>query len=161
MFVRHSVTRLANTHYWVRSGPVDMIIRCSASPSQHRTLRSPMSAYSNEQIATKWFAAFNAHDLEALLSLYHDQAEHYSPKLKVRMPETNGMVRGKVEMRAWWRDAFDRSPTLHYVVLKLMANEEQVFMEYIRHASGEEDLRVGEVLVIENGSIVRSRVYHS
>ena len=119
-----------------------------------------MSSNSNQQIATKWFAAFNAQDLEALLALYHDQAEHYSPKLKVRMPETNGMVRGKEALRAWWRDAFDRLPTLHYEVLRLTANDEQVFMEYIRHVTNEEDLRVGEVLVIDNGLIVSSRVYH-
>ncbi|HQZ94542.1 MAG: nuclear transport factor 2 family protein [Flavobacteriales bacterium] len=119
-----------------------------------------MSSNSNQQIATQWFATFNAQDLEALLALYHDQAEHYSPKLKVRMPETNGMVRGKEALRKWWRDSFDRLPTLHYEVLKLTASDEQVFMEYIRHVSGEEDLRVGEVLVIENGLIVSSRVYH-
>jgi hypothetical protein len=33
-------------------------------------------------------------------------------------------------------------------------------MEYIRHVSGEDDLQVGEVLQIENGLIVFSRVYH-
>jgi hypothetical protein len=38
---------------------------------------------------------------------------------------------------------------------------EQVFMEYIRQAPGEEDLRVGEVLEIVNGKIAASRVYHS
>ncbi|MFZ1331265.1 MAG: nuclear transport factor 2 family protein [Flavobacteriales bacterium] len=119
-----------------------------------------MPADLNQQIATKWFAAFNAHDLDALLALYHDQAEHYSPKLKVRMPETNGMVCGKDALRAWWRDAFDRLPSLQYEVLKLTANDEQVFMEYVRHVKGEDDLRVGEVLVIEKGLIVSSRVYH-
>jgi hypothetical protein len=33
-------------------------------------------------------------------------------------------------------------------------------MEYFRHVNGEEDLPVGEVLEIENGLIVHSRVYH-
>jgi hypothetical protein len=42
----------------------------------------------------------------------------------------------------------------------LTADEEQVFMEYIRQTPGEEDLRVGEVLVIVDGKIVTSRVYH-
>jgi ketosteroid isomerase-like protein len=114
----------------------------------------------NKQIALKWFEAFNAHDLEKLLSLYDDKAEHYSPKLKVRRPETNGLVKGKVALRDWWRDSFERLPTLRYEVKKLTADEEQVFMEYIRHVEGEEDLRVGEVLEIKNGKIVFSRVYH-
>lgn len=113
-----------------------------------------------KNIALNWFEAFNAHDLEALLFLYHDEAEHFSPKLKVRQPETNGLIRGKMGLRAWWQDAFDRLPTLRYEVLKLTADSEQVFMEYIRHVAGEEDLRVGEVLQISKGKIVFSRVYH-
>jgi hypothetical protein len=50
---------------------------------------------------------------------------------------------------------------LQYEVLKLTADYEQVFMEYIRRTPGEADLKVGEVLVIENGKIIASRVYHS
>ena len=118
-----------------------------------------MSA-SNRSIANAWFAAFNAHDLEALLALYADDAEHYSPKLKIRQPATHGVIRGKTVLRHWWRDAFDRLPTLTYEVTKLTADTEQVFMEYIRHVEGEEDLRVGEVLEIRDGVIVASRVYH-
>jgi limonene-1,2-epoxide hydrolase len=115
----------------------------------------------NISIANEWFDAFNAKDLERLLSLYHDNAEHYSPKLKVRQPETNGLIRGKDSLRTWWRDAFDRLPSLRYEVLSLTANETRVFMEYIRHVSGEEDLQVGEVLEIKDNKIVASRVYHS
>ncbi len=119
-----------------------------------------MSAQNNKEIATKWFAAFNEHDLEKLLSLYHDDAQHYSPKLKMRMPETKGLIVGKNALRSWWQDAFDRLPSLNYEVKKLTADEEQVFMEYVRHVDGEEDLQVGEVLQTENGLIVFSRVYH-
>jgi ketosteroid isomerase-like protein len=117
-------------------------------------------AHPNVLIAHRWFAAFNTHDLDALLSLYTDDAEHYSPKLKIRRPETNGLVRGKDALREWWREAFERLPTLRYEVLKLTADDERVFMEYIRHVAGEEDLRVGEVLEVRSGMIVASRVYH-
>ena len=119
-----------------------------------------MSAQNNKQIATKWFEAFNAHDLEKLLSLYNDNAQHYSPKLKIRMPETQGLIKGKQALREWWQDAFDRLPTLQYEVVKLTADEDQVFMEYIRRVDGEDDLSVGEVLQIENELIIFSRVYH-
>ena len=105
-----------------------------------------MSSQHNKKIALKWFEAFNAHDLEKLLSLYNDNAQHYSPKLKIRMPETQGLIKGKQALREWWKDAFDRLPSLQYEVVKLTADDEQVFMEYIRHVAGEEDLSVGEVL---------------
>lgn len=116
--------------------------------------------HDNTTIATKWFAAFNAHDLEQLLSLYHDDAQHYSPKLKVRQPETNGLVTGKAALRAWWQDSFDRLPTLQYTPISFTANDERVFMEYIRHVDGDPDMLVAEVLEIKYGLIVASRVYH-
>lgn len=114
----------------------------------------------NIRIANSWFAAFNAHDLDALLALYADDAAHYSPKLKARMPETEGWIRGKQALRDWWRGAFERLPTLRYEVVKLTADADQVFIEYIRHVADEEDLRVGEVLEVRNGVIAASRVYH-
>lgn len=112
-------------------------------------------------IAIQWFEAFNKHDIEMLLDLYHNEAEHYSPKLKIHQPETKGLIKGKAALRSWWTDAFMRLPQLHYTVIKLTADDEQVFMEYIRQTTGEEDLRVGEVLVVMDGKIVASRVYHS
>ncbi len=119
-----------------------------------------MTSEQNKQIATQWFAAFNSHHLENLLSIYDDNAMHYSPKLKVRRPETNGLIKGKAALRNWWQDAFERLPGLHYEVKKLTADSEQVFMEYTRMVPGEEDLDVGEVLQIKDGRIVFSRVYH-
>ncbi|MBS7787195.1 nuclear transport factor 2 family protein [Flavobacterium sp. CYK-55] len=114
----------------------------------------------NEVIATQWFEAFNTHDLEKLLHLYDDHAQHFSPKLKIRQPETQGLIQGKSALRAWWQDAFDRIPSLQYQVTSLTANDERVFMEYTRMADGDPNMLVAEVLEIKNGKIVFSRVYH-
>lgn len=119
-----------------------------------------MKSLENEAIALKWFEAFNNHNLQALLSLYHNDAKHFSPKLKIRKPETNGIVYGKNALREWWQDAFDRLPTLNYVVTSLTANDKRVFMEYIRKVEGEEDMLVAETLEVNDGLIVASRVYH-
>jgi ketosteroid isomerase-like protein len=111
-------------------------------------------------VAQQWFAAFNRHDLEALLKLYHEHAEHFSPKLKIRKPETAGLIKGKQALRAWWRECFDRLPSLKYTPFQFTANEHRVFMEYTRQVDGEPDLVVGEVLEIKKGLIISSRVYH-
>lgn len=114
----------------------------------------------NLSIAHKWFEAFNNHNLEQLLSLYDEDAEHFSPKLKLRNPETNGLVKGKDALHEWWQDAFDNLPTLHYKVTSLTANENRVFMEYVRTVQGESDMKVAEVLELKEEKIVFSRVYH-
>lgn len=111
-------------------------------------------------IANSWFAAFNDKNIEELLSLYHESAEHFSPKLKTRQPETKGLIKGKAALRAWWQDAFNRLPTLHYQVIRLTSQHDRVFMEYVRHVKGEEDLYVGEMLEIKDGLIVKSSVFH-
>ncbi|MES2701117.1 MAG: nuclear transport factor 2 family protein [Bacteroidota bacterium] len=119
-----------------------------------------MKAQQNEDIARQWFAAFNAHDVEAILCLYNDEAQHYSPKLKIRQPETEGLIRGKDALRAWWQDAFARIASLQYEPTLLTANDDRVFMEYVRKAEGEPDMLVAEALEMEDGLIVASRVYH-
>ncbi|HPF15315.1 MAG: nuclear transport factor 2 family protein [Planctomycetes bacterium] len=119
-----------------------------------------MSEAQNLAIAHQWFAAFNAHNLAGLLALYAEDAEHFSPKLLARQPESLGSVRGKAALGAWWGDAFARLASLRYEVLKLTADDERVFMEYLRHVEGEPELRVGEVLEIRDDRIVASRVYH-
>lgn len=113
-----------------------------------------------KDIANLWFKAFNEQNLDELLSLYGESAQHYSPKLKIREPETNGLIQGKDALRNWWKDCFERLPTLRYQVNKLTADSEQVFMEYTRKVEGEEDMEIGEVLEIKKGKIVFSRVYH-
>ena len=115
----------------------------------------------NLSIAYEWFEAFNEHNLEKLLSLYADDAQHYSPKLKLRQPETNGLISGKNALRTWWKDSFERLPTLKYTPTRFIADDTSIFMEYTRQVQGEEDMTVGEVLEISNGLIVGSRVYHS
>ncbi|HKX85870.1 MAG TPA: nuclear transport factor 2 family protein [Flavobacterium sp.] len=119
-----------------------------------------MSPENLQSIAYRWFDAFNTKQLEKLLALYDDEAQHFSPKLKIRQPETEGLIIGKEAMRVWWQDAFDRLPSLNYKVTSLTANTDRVFMEYIRQVDGEEDMLVAEVLEVRDGKIVASRVYH-
>jgi ketosteroid isomerase-like protein len=114
----------------------------------------------NSEIARKWLQAFNDHNLEALLELYDDNAEHFSPKLKIRHPETAGLITGKAALREWWKDAFERIPELQYIELTITADNDRVFMEYMRKAPGDADMNVAEVLVIAKNKIIASRVYH-
>lgn len=115
----------------------------------------------NEEIATKWFDAFNRHDLEDLLALYDDDAIHTSPKLKIQFPESEGSVKGKKALRKWWQDSFARFPDLHYEVKIITPDRARVFMEYQRQVAGEADLMVVEILVIKNGKIISSTVHYS
>lgn len=114
----------------------------------------------NEEIAMAWLHAFNAHDVDALVALYADDATHTSPKIRTLHPDTAGMLLGKAALSAWWKDSNARLPNLRYDLVALTANEERVIIEYMRHAPNQPPMPVAEVFDIRNGLIVASRVYH-
>ncbi len=120
-----------------------------------------MNSEKLQAVAFKWFDAFNNHDMEQLLSLYDDEATHYSPKLKINNPLSNGTITGKDALHAWWKEAFERLPSLQYKVKSFTANTDRIFMEYLRTVDDEQDLLVAEVLDIRENKIIASRVYHS
>jgi heme-degrading monooxygenase HmoA/ketosteroid isomerase-like protein len=111
-------------------------------------------------IAERWLDCFARHDLDGLLALYAEDCTHTSPKIRVRHPDTGGVLRGKPALRAWWADAFGRLPGLGYELSSITADSRRAVMEYLRHAPGEPDLPVAEVLDVANGRIVASRVFH-
>ena len=113
-----------------------------------------------QSIAFKWIETFNNKELDRLLSLYDDEAMHFSPKLKMYKPESDGFVCGKEALLQWWKDAFERLPSLNYKLKSLTANGDRVFMEYTRTVTGEEDMLIAEVLDIREDKIIASRVYH-
>jgi hypothetical protein len=119
-----------------------------------------MSAAQNLELARKWLRAFNAHDVPALVALYDAQATHTSPKIRALHPETGGKLVGRAALEAWWTDANRRLPGLRYEETALTANDERVFLEYLRHAPGEPPLPVAEVFDVSGGLITASRVYH-
>jgi ketosteroid isomerase-like protein len=115
------------------------------------------------QLARRWLACFERADVEALVALYADDAVHTSPKIRVMHPQTGGKLVGKAQLRAWWKDAFERLPGLRYEeqTLTPAADGSRVFMEYLRHAPGQEDMPVAEALDVgADGRIVASRVFH-
>lgn len=119
-----------------------------------------MNPQDTEAIAVLWLEAFNNHNLEQLLSLYHEEALHYSPKLKIKHPKTEGYIQGKAALREWWAVAFKTLPSLQYKIIKFTANVDRVFMEYIRCVDNEPDMKIAEVLEVQNNTIIASRVYH-
>lgn len=142
---------------WVRDGGE---VECP--PNVRELVRLALHGGNDAPTATAkaWLDAFNARDLDRLLSLYAEDAVHTSPKLRVKDPATKGQIRGKAALRAWWKDSFDRLPGLRYEERHLTASGGRVFMEYDRLLPGEETLRVAEVLVLDGGLIHASHVFH-
>jgi hypothetical protein len=113
-----------------------------------------------DELGRAWIDAFNAHDVDRLVSLYADDCTHTSPKIRTLHPETGGELVGKAALTAWWTDAIKRLPGLRYELVRLTANHERVVLEYLRHAPNEPVMPVAEAFDVKHGRIVASRVFH-
>ena len=114
----------------------------------------------NLNLGRAWLAAFNAHDVPALVALYAEDATRTSPKIRTLHPQTGGKLLGRAALTDWWLDALKRLPTLRYEELTVTANDERVFLEYLRHAPDGPPYPVAEVFDVREGKIAASRVYH-
>lgn len=112
------------------------------------------------ELARAWLEAFNAHDVDALVALYADDATHTSPKIRALHPDRGGKLAGKAALADWWREANRRLPGLRYEPTAIVADDARAIIEYVRHAPGEPPMPVAEAFDVRDGRIVASRVYH-
>lgn len=52
----------------------------------------------------EWAAAWNAHDLDAVLRHFHDDVVFTSPVAARIVDGSGGVIRGKEALRAYWSD---------------------------------------------------------
>jgi hypothetical protein len=64
--------------------------------------------------ARSWVAAWNAHDLELILSHYADDAELQANTVVRRWGREDGIIRGKAELRQHFRTGLQLAPDLRF-----------------------------------------------
>lgn len=69
---------------------------------------------------TAWLAAWNTHDIEAVLAHFHDDACFVSPIAKQLIPDSQGSLKGKTAIRAYWQQALTLVPDLHFLYWAFM-----------------------------------------
>lgn len=66
------------------------------------------------KLANDWVAAWNAHDLDMILTHYDDAIELTSPVAAKLLGTANGKVVGKANLRAYFRRGLEAYPELHF-----------------------------------------------
>ena len=80
--------------------------------------------------AEAWRAAWNAHDLDAVLALFHDDVVFTSPLALKVVPESGGILRGKQALRAYWSAALAQVPDLHFELTSLFAGVDSLLIGF-------------------------------
>ncbi|MFJ3957228.1 nuclear transport factor 2 family protein [Arthrobacter sp. NPDC090010] len=105
-----------------------------------------------QEFARRWAEAWNAHDLDAVLSHFSEDAEFSSPVAAQLLPETGGVLRGKEAIRAYWSVGLERIPDLHFEVVDVYTGLNLVVINYRNHVGG----LVNEVLRLNDRGLVAS-----
>jgi ketosteroid isomerase-like protein len=104
-----------------------------------------------QRFASHWLDAWNAHDLELILSHFSDEVVFTSPLARQLVEGSAGVIRGKEELRSYWREGLRRNPELHFEMENLYVGVDTIVIHYRNHAGGlvNEVLRFDGPLVAE------------
>jgi ketosteroid isomerase-like protein len=105
-----------------------------------------------EEFAREWYAAWNAHDLERILSHYTDDVEMTSPLVSVLTGDAAGRIVGKEAVRAYFTAGLEKYPALHFEPLELFVGVSSLVLRYVG-ASGQPSAEV--VFLDDEGKISR------
>jgi ketosteroid isomerase-like protein len=100
--------------------------------------------------ASQWLDAWNAHDLEAILRHFDDGVVFTSP-LAIRIVDgSDGVIRGKDELRSYWSEGLRRNPDLRFEIEDLYLGVNTIVIHYRNHSGG----LVNEVLTFDGPLVV-------
>ena len=80
--------------------------------------------------AQEWVEAWNAHDLERVLSHYTEDFQMSSPFIVGFAGEGSGTLKGKAAVAVYWRAAFERFPDLHFELLEVFTGVSTIVIYY-------------------------------
>jgi hypothetical protein len=103
----------------------------------------------------EWIEAWNAHDLERILSHYRDDVRFVSP-LAARAGAPRGEVNGGVELRAYFERALASYPTLHFQPIAALGGVGSIALHY----RAVEERQAIEVMELDAGGQVRRAAVH-
>jgi predicted ester cyclase len=81
-------------------------------------------------LANAWIAAWNSHDLDAIMSHYEDAIELTSPVAARLLGVPDGKVIGKENLRAYFQRGLEAYPDLHFQLENVLAGLNSVVLYY-------------------------------
>ncbi len=86
-----------------------------------------------DEFVREWIDAWNARDLERVLSHWAEDCEFTSPLVVKLTGEPSGTVRGKAALRAYWTRGLEANPTLRFTLERTFVGHDSVVIGYRNH----------------------------
>ena len=103
------------------------------------------------EFAQGWLAAWNAHDVDAVLSHFADDVTFTSPIAARIVDGSEGVIRGKAALRSYWTEGIRLVPDLQFELVGIYAGIDTLVINYRNQTGGlvNEVLRFDGPLVVE------------
>lgn len=92
--------------------------------------------------AKNWVEAWNAHDLERILSHYSEDFTIESPMAVTLYPQSGGTVVGKNEVRQYWKIGLEKSPNLNFNLLEVLVGVNSLALSLFNTTSNKKSVEV-------------------
>ena len=103
-------------------------------------------------LANHWVAAWNAHDLDLIMTHYEDAIELISPVAARLLGTSDGKVAGKPNLRAYFQRGLEAYPELHFRLEDVLWGINSIVLYY----TNQKGSRTGEFMELSaSGKIVR------
>jgi ketosteroid isomerase-like protein len=109
-----------------------------------------------QELARDWYDAWNAHDLDRVLSHYAPDFAFSSPYIAAVGVDPSGTLQGHDAVRAYWAAALERFPDLHFEPISEVYGVDSVALHY----RGVRGVLVIEVLELGDDGLVHRAAAH-
>ncbi len=109
----------------------------------------------------KWISAWNTHDLKAILSLYSEDIEFRSPKIKSVYPDrATNIITNKKDLEEYFSLGLKKFSNLHFTPIDFAVKENHIILEY--HGTLDNKIKwfVMEKFEFKDELIVKSSVFY-
>jgi ketosteroid isomerase-like protein len=83
------------------------------------------------ELANHWVAAWNGHDLEAIMTHYEEEVELTSPAAAQLLGRADGKMIGKANLRAYFQRGLEAFPELHFQLEDVLWGVNSVVLYFI------------------------------
>jgi predicted ester cyclase len=110
------------------------------------------------KLANHWIAAWNAHDLDLIMSHYEDAIQLTSPAAAQLLSTPNGTVAGKSNLRAYFQRGLETYPELNFDLEDVLWGVNSVVLYY----KNQKGTRTGEFMELSAiGKVVKVIAHYS
>lgn len=114
----------------------------------------------NEQLARSlaedWIAAWNRHDLDAILHHYATDVEFTSPFVPALSGDPSGTLHGRERLTAYFQKGLQAYPDLHFDLIRILTGIDSLLL-YYRSVNG---MLAAEMMTVNGKGLIQAVRVH-